>query len=477
VVATGSYSGPYSGITVLDLDSDVAGAYASMLLAEQGATVVRLDSGRFAGDTRFRLWNRSKRVVPLDPLSARNRPELEAMVKKADVVVRTMLRSEAEAALLSYEALRSLNPAQVYCAITPFGEMGPMADVPADDGVVGAHAGIYGDQGGWAGPPVYVHLPIASYGAAFLAVSAIGAALYSRTATGQGQAVDTSLHAGGLAMQAGTIVTGPKVRSWVRDAMGQLGANPLYQLYKCSDGEWVMIACGTDTFWNKLCIAFGKYEWTEDPRFETAPWNVEPRHRLELRDMIASVIAEETGEYWMEVLGEADVPRDLVRKREDFFDHPQAAASNVFQREVDEVLGDVTWMAPPVTVLGAADASPSGGADRRTPDPRVSAGAPLRGVRVVDLTGYIAGSYGTSLLSDLGADVIKVESPTGDGFRMLGGSFQAWNRGKRGMVVDLRTPEGREVVYDLVRGADIVPLSVCTSGSNAGSNANGPVGP
>jgi crotonobetainyl-CoA:carnitine CoA-transferase CaiB-like acyl-CoA transferase len=75
---------------------------------------------------------------------------------------------------------------------------------------------------------------------------------------------------------------------------------------------------------------------------------------------------------------------------------------------------------------------------------------------VVDLTGYIAGSYGTSLLSDLGADVIKVESPTGDGFRMLGGSFQAWNRGKRGMVVDLRTPEGREVVYDLVRGADVV---------------------
>jgi crotonobetainyl-CoA:carnitine CoA-transferase CaiB-like acyl-CoA transferase len=454
MVATGSYSGPYSGITVLDLDSDVAGAYASMLLAEQGATVVRLDSGRFAGDTRFRLWNRSKRVVPLDPLSAQDRPDLEEMVKEADVVVRTMLRSEAEAAGLAYEALEPLNPRQIYCAIPPFGETGPMADVPADDGVVGAHAGIYGDQGGWDGPPVYVHLPIASYGAAFLAVSAIGAALYSRGATGLGQAVCTSLYAGALAMQAGAIVTGPNVRSWVRDAMGQLGANPLYQLYKCSDGEWVMIACGTDTFWNKLCIAFGKYEWTEDPRFETAPWNIEPKHRLELRDMVAAVISGGTGDHWLEVLGEADVPRDLVKKREDFFDHPQAAASRVFQREIDDKLGEVTWMAPPVTVLGAPVLAST--ADRRASNRRMIAKAPLLGVRVVDLTGYIAGSYGTSLLSDLGADVIKVESPTGDGFRMLGGSFQAWNRGKRGMVVDLRTPEGREVVYDLVRGADVV---------------------
>jgi crotonobetainyl-CoA:carnitine CoA-transferase CaiB-like acyl-CoA transferase len=236
--------------------------------------------------------------------------------------------------------------------------------------------------------------------------------------------------------------------------MGQLGANPLYQLYECSDGEWVMIACGTDTFWNKLCIAFSKYEWTEDPRFETAPWNIEPRHRLALRDMVAEVISTGTGEHWLRVLGDNDVPRDLVQKREDFFDHPQAAASGVFERGRDEVLGDVTWMAPPVAVLGAPLPSKAG---ERVPSVRRGTPvAPLAGVRVVDLTGYIAGSYGTSLLADLGADVIKVESPMGDGFRMLGGSFQAWNRGKRGMVVDLRTPEGKEIVYDLVRGADVV---------------------
>ena len=454
MVSTGSHTGPYSGITVLDLDSDLAGAYASMMLGELGATVVRVDSGRLSGDPRFRLWNRSKRVVALDPQSSADRPDLEEMVKESDVVVRTMTSREAEAAGLAYDDLAPLNPRAVYCAIPPFGESGPLADTPADDGVVGAHAGIYGDQGGWDSPPVYVHLPVASYGAAFLAVSAIGAALYSRGATGHGQQVETSLYAGALAMQAGTIVVGPNVRSLVRDAVGQLGVNPLYQLYECSDGEWVMIACGTDTFWNKLCIAFGKYEWTEDPRFETAPWNIEPQHRLALRDMVTEVVATGTGEHWMEVLAEHDVPRDLVRKREDFFDDPQAAASGVFQKEVDEILGDVTWMAPPVTVLGAP--VPATASDRKASDGHRVEMAPLAGVRVVDLTGYIAGSYGTSLLADLGADVIKVESPTGDGFRILGGSFQAWNRGKRGMVVDLRTTEGREVVYDLVRVADVV---------------------
>jgi crotonobetainyl-CoA:carnitine CoA-transferase CaiB-like acyl-CoA transferase len=454
MVSTGSHTGPYSGITVLDLDSDLAGAYASMMLGELGATVVRVDSGRFSGDPRFRLWNRSKRVVALDPRSSADRPNFEEMVKESDVMVRTMTSREAKVVGLTYDDLARINPRAVYCAIPPFGESGPLADTPADDGVVGAHAGIYGDQGGWDSPPVYVHLPIASYGAAFLALSAIGAALFSRAATGRGQAVEASLYAGALAMQAGTIVVGPNVRSWVRDAMGQLGANPLYQLYECSDGEWVMIACGTDTFWNKLCIAFEKFEWTEDPRFETAPWNIEPQHRLALRDMVAEVVATGTGEHWMEVLGDNDVPRDLVRKREDFFDDPQAAASKIFHKEFDEFLGDVTWMAPPVSVLGAP--VPLTASDREPSDGESAPVAPLAGVRVVDLTGYIAGSYGTSLLADLGADVIKVESPMGDGFRMLGGSFQAWNRGKRGMVVDLRTPEGREIVYDLVRGADVV---------------------
>ncbi|MDA1189035.1 MAG: CoA transferase, partial [Chloroflexi bacterium] len=81
---------------------------------------------------------------------------------------------------------------------------------------------------------------------------------------------------------------------------------------------------------------------------------------------------------------------------------------------------------------------------------------PLDNVKVVDLTSYIAGSYTTSLLADLGARVVKVESPAGDGFRMMAGSFQGWNRGKRAVIIDLTKQEGREALYRLVREADVV---------------------
>ena len=444
-------AGPYSGISVLDLDSDVAGAYATMLLAELGAETARVDSGRFAGDARFRLWNRQKTIVSLDPQTSADRPALIDLVRGADVLVRTTPGAEAVRAGLSYSSLRPLNRRLVYCALPPFGESGPLADAPADEGVIAAHAGIYGDQGGWDGPPVYVNLPIASYGAAFLAAGAIGAALCEREASGLGRQVEASLYCGALAMQAGTMVTGPNVRSWVRESTDQMGVNPVYQIYECSDGEWLMITCGTDTFWNKLCIALERFEWTEDPRFEGAPWNMEPAQRPALRSLIAGVISKEAGSHWIRVLSEHDVPCDLVRSRAQFLEHPQATESGVFERGSDDVLGPVTWMAPPVRVSPMPAGPPRAGAA----SPNRSRG-PLAGLRVVDLTGYIAGSYATSLLADMGADVIKVESPAGDGFRAIGGSFQAWNRGKRGIVVDLRRPEGRDVVYDLVRGADLV---------------------
>ena len=444
-------AGPYSGVFVLDLDSDVAGAYATMLLAELGAETVRVDSGRFGADPRFRLWNRRKTIASLGPQAGAGRPALMDLVRGADVLVRTLPGAEAGRAGLSYpfaappepaprllrDAPPSVNPGR-WPTRRPTRALSPR--MPASTG----------DQGGWDGPPVYVNLPIASYGAAFLAAGAIGAALCERGISGLGRQVEASLYCGALAMQAGTMVTGPNVRSWVRESTDQMGVNPVYQIYECSDGEWLMITCGTDTFWNKLCIALERFEWTEDPRFEGAPWNMEPAQRPALRSLIAGVISTAAGRHWVRVLSEHDVPCDLVRSRAQFFVHPQATESGVFERGSDDVLGPVTWMAPPVRV----SPMPAGPPRARAASSNGSRG-PLAGMRVVDLTGYIAGSYATSLLADMGADVVKVESPAGDGFRVIGGSFQAWNRGKRGIVVDLRRPEGRGVVYDLVRRADL----------------------
>ena len=443
---------PYSGLSVLDLDTDPAGAYATMLLAGLGAHATRIDGGRAASDPSYRLWNRSKSLVRLDPAADSDRSAAVDLARGADVVVRTLPSAWGECEDLGCGELRGSNPRLIYCTIPPLGGSGPLAGVPADDGTVAARAGIFGDQGGWDAPPVRVELPIPSYGAAFLAAAAIGAALLELERSGLGQEMEVSLYDGALAMQAGTLVTGPAVRSWVRDAADQLGANPAYRLYRCADGEWLMITCGTDTFWNKLCIALGRYEWTEDPRFAGAPWNVEPAHRPALAAAVAAEIAARPSAHWIAALGEADVPCGLVGTRARFFDHPQAAGSGVLRTDDDPVLGPVTWMAPPVRV----SARPTAPVISDAPPTSNGGEGPLSGVRVVDLTGYIAGSYAVSLLADLGADVVKVESPAGDGFRRLGGAFQAWNRGKRGMVADLRTAAGRAVVRDLVRTADLV---------------------
>ena len=144
-------TGPYSGMRVLDLDSDAAGAYATMLLADLGADATRADAGRVGDAPAFRLWNRSKTVVRLDPAAARDRPDLLGLVRRADVVVHTMPAARADSAGLSCGALLHLNPRLVCCAIPPFGASGPLAGAPADDGTVAAHAGIFGDQG--AGTP------------------------------------------------------------------------------------------------------------------------------------------------------------------------------------------------------------------------------------------------------------------------------------------------------------------------------------
>jgi crotonobetainyl-CoA:carnitine CoA-transferase CaiB-like acyl-CoA transferase len=222
-----------------------------------------------------------------------------------------------------------------------------VADLPADDGVVNAYAGVYGDQGGWQEPPIYVHLPIASYAAAFLAALGIGAALYARQSTGRGQKVDISMLAACLAMQTGSIVVGPRVRSWARDARGQQGANPVYRLYQASD-EWLFIACGNVTFWNKLCLALDRVEWLEDQRFDGAPWNIPLENRDALRDMIAEIMRTKTRAEWLAHLTANDVPCAPVQTREQFAKHPQVLHNGVLTESPDRVLGPMKAIGLPI---------------------------------------------------------------------------------------------------------------------------------
>ena len=469
-----SNSGPYVGLKVLDLDSDLAGSYASMMMSDLGADVTRINLGFSEIDYNepmFNLWNRGKRYIDADPTSNEDMENILNLAYSSDVVINTYRPSlkTNQSIELDLMALKQSNV--VYCLISPFGETGPLAKHPGGEGVVSNHVGLYGDQGGWEQPPVFIHLPIASYGAAFLSVNGIGAALWSRNKRKSGLKLNISLYDSAIAMFSGSMVLSPNVTPWIRYAKDQKGANPVYRLYQCSDSEWIFIACGNETFWNKLCIALDRLDWASDPQFDGAPWNLKLDNRDILIKLIQDVIITRDSEHWLKQFEQYDVPSIIASTKKAFVDHPQIVANRLFDSNSNnkKTIGlPLKFQRTPGRV-GGQPIKTSFKENKSTIEERFinlnngpenlldfKKQGPLNGVRIIDLTGYISGSYAASILARLGADVIKVESPVGDGFRALGGSFQTWNHGKRGIVIDLKVQQGKSVLYDLVKQADVV---------------------
>ena len=240
-----SNSGPYVGLKVLDLDSDLAGSYASMMMSDLGADVTRINLGFSEIDysePMFNLWNRGKRYIDADLKSNEDMENILNLAYSSDVVINTYRPSLKTNQTIELDLMTLKQSNVVYCLISPFGETGPLAKHPGGEGVVSNHVGLYGDQGGWEQPPVFIHLPVATYGAAFLSVNGIGAALWSRNKHKLGLKLNISLYDSAIAMFSGSMVLSPNVTPWIRYAKDQKGANPVYRLYQCSDNEWIFIA-------------------------------------------------------------------------------------------------------------------------------------------------------------------------------------------------------------------------------------------
>ena len=471
-------AGPFHGITILELATGIAGPYAAMLLADQGADVIKVEPP--AGDPArglpgFHVWNRGKRSVLADIESPDGRESVRRLAEGVDVLIADFPPGRAEALGLDYESLAKDNPGLVYCHLPPFGEAGPHAHRPADDALVAVVGGVAGGQPSAAGNPVFVVIPVSSYGAALLAAGAIGVALRVRETTGQGQKAVVSWLAGALAMETGSLVG---VEGGFLSPLGLAsltrqpqGAAPVYRLYRAAD-DWLFIACGNSTFWGKLCIALDMPELVSDPRFENAPWGITNfQDRAALYEIIAPVIAAKPRAHWLQLFEESDVPAAPVQGRADFINDPQVAHNGMRVEIDDPEVGRTVQMGIPIAfsrtpgairgpapdlgqhtqeVLGSPPkrSSPKPVADSRT--------YALEGVRVVDLTNYIAGSLCGMLLADYGADVVKVESLEGDSFRTFGLGFMGWNRGKRSIAVDLKREEGRRILRELAARADVV---------------------
>ena len=480
-------AGALDGIQIIDLTQGIAGPYTGMLLAEQGADVIKIeppqgDAAR--GTPGFHIWNRSKQSVVTDPATSDGLAFIQQLVASADIVLTDFHPGSDADQRLSYEALCHKNSGLIYCHLPAFGTTGPHAARYPDDALVAAVSGLLGSQWSHRDGGVHLVIPIASYGAAFVASSSVAAALFERERSGVGQQLEVSWLAGAFAMNTGAALYHPDIMRLFSGRMNPLGPIPVYRLFKAQD-DWLFVACGNPTFWNKLCLALEQPEWVSDPRYEKAPWGILPEDQDELADRIAAIMKTKSRADWLQILRDNDVPCAPVTSRQEFMEFSQVIHNRLRVELDDPQLGKTVQMGVPVhlsetpgaikspaPLLGQHTEKIKANVERRmmrienderrtkaaaSPQPLAAhSAAPLEGVLVLDFASYIAGTLGPMVLAQLGATVIKVESLGGDAFRAFGFGFLGWNQGKRGLSVNVSSPEGKQVVYDLVRKADVV---------------------
>jgi crotonobetainyl-CoA:carnitine CoA-transferase CaiB-like acyl-CoA transferase len=302
--------------------------------------------------------------------------------------------------------------------------------------------------------PVYLVMPVLHYAQGTMAAGAAGAALLERARSGIGQAVTVS----GLSAVA---LVGGASGNILPIGRRPLGASPSYRIYQCGDGQFLFLATLFSYFFQRAVRAMGlEVALAEDVFPEDVTELMEARFRQKPR-------AE-----WLEILRDADVPVAPVTPREEWL-RSDLIANNDMRAVVEHPqLGPVEMPGVPVKLQGtpgsvrhlvrdatkadvdsflAVSAAPPPGNAAEPPK-----AGPLTGIKVLDLGTVIAGAYASAILANLGADVIKVESADGDPWRDRGVGFTAYNRGKRGLVVDLKQADGRALFLDLVRQADVV---------------------
>ena len=353
-------SGVLDGITVLDLSRDIAGPYACMLLGTMGARVIKVEpvgGSTERSDTRFFLWNRGKEMVAMDLESPQGREVVLKMAGMADVLVIDRVPEEAQSLGLDYDSLRENNPRLIYCAIPTYPEGSSWENMPGDAYTAAAAMGLMAGRGE-AGAPEMLYLPVAAYGSAFTSCFAISSALLVREMDGIGQKVEVSLQQGAMAMQTAGFTTGQAFQP--RGSSFRQGISvgiPVYRLFHASEG-WFFMACGNNTFFNKLCIALGLEGLADDERFRDAPWGIASENYDALADILEPIFEAKPAEHWVQFLTEHDIPCGAVQERDVFIGHPQIAVNEMMRPIYDPTLGATLQPGVPVWMHGQPGALP-----------------------------------------------------------------------------------------------------------------------
>lgn len=451
-----------TGVRVADLSSGIAGPLAAMWLGDFGAEVIRVEPREGSTDrvglAGVPMWDRNKRVIRRDPDS----PEVRSLVLGADVVITSS--TSVDAALgLNAEDTASSATHLIHLSMPSFGGSEDV-DATTSDALTSAATGLARRQSSFGGGPVESVYPHISYvQGAWGAICAI-AALIEREHSGRGQVLQVDGLHGALVATTPTMVVDLD-RETPSTAVGPSGPNPVYSPYRCSDGRWLFLGALLPKFQNRAFDLLGISDIFGDPRIGGDNTKLySPDNRDWVRNRIAAAFALRPRDHWLESLAEHDCPAGPVDSRTTWLAHPQVVALGQRRTMTDPEVGQVStpWVPVELSATPAIEPAPrqsvestawtAGGFTGEPRGPNSSKG-PLAGIRVIDLGTILAGPFSGMLLAELGADVVKVEPPGGDSFRVAG--FQ-YNRGQRSLAVDLRDPQGHAAFLKLVAGSDVV---------------------
>ena len=459
--------GILSGIRIIDLSQGLAGPVATMLLAEAGADVIKVEPP--GGDAMralpaFATWNRSKRSAILDLSQEAGRGDLEALLGGADVLVHSLLPEMAARRGLDDAALGARFPSLIVSGVFGYPPRHPDVDRPGWDILVQARSGLMDEQQGFRDGPVFLRFPVPSWGAAYLAASAVLLRLVARKGGGgAGGPAHTSLLQGAL-----VTLTMHWARARTPTDMFAFGLpkGSIPSLYRCADDVWIHImGRATEHPLLKQTLRDLGHE-----RFDT---QVPGDHRY-LGDGSALRLAlrQRPSREWLDAFWAADVAVLPAQPVGEILRDDQARANGYLVEVEDAVWGPTTQAGCPFTttppsevpgpaprlgehtneVLAGARAEPGRAPGRAS----IPGTAPLAGLRVLDFGNFLAGPFAAMLLADAGADVVKVEAIGGDQMRPVERVFSGCQRGKRGVCIDLKNPAARPVVEALVRGTDVI---------------------
>lgn len=351
-------AGPLDGVTVVDLSRVLSGPYCTMLLADMGARVIKIEQPGRGDDTRawgppfvggesayFLSINRNKRSVTIDFKRPDGLRLLERLVERADVLVENFRPGTLDRIGLGYADLARRSPQLIYCAVSGFGQTGPQRERPGYDAVVQAEGGLMSITGPGDGPPYRLGVAIADIAAGIFAAHGIVLALLARQRTGRGQLVDVAMldsTAALLTYQAGIyFATG--------DAPCRLGnRHPTivpYETFDAADGEFVL-AVGNDEQWRRFCDVTGLQSLAADPRFAANQARV--GNYAELRPLLGERLRTRPRQAWIDALTAAGVPCGSVKTIDQVLTDAQLVAREMIAPVSHPTAGAVRVLGVPI---------------------------------------------------------------------------------------------------------------------------------